>query len=91
MTRTEAISLLAACVPLANRLTALGVDIPLTSKDRTALAGFNQVWFAEWLDDPDIHRQAGLSSNDIWVLNFVVTQVQGEKMRRQHASGEQDD
>lgn len=39
MTRIEVIILLATCVPLANRLAALGVVIPLMEADTAALAG----------------------------------------------------
>ncbi len=86
--RIEAIALLVACVPLADRLAAMGVNIELTEQDRTALAGFNKVWLADWLDDPDIHRQAGLSRSDIGSLNFVAAMQTEKEMRRQHESGE---
>jgi hypothetical protein len=39
VTRIEVIILLATCVPLANRLAALGVVIPLMEADTAALAG----------------------------------------------------
>lgn len=58
MKRIEAIALLAGCVPLANRLAALGVNIPLDQADLAALEGFHQVWQYEegwWLDDPGIY------------------------------------
>jgi hypothetical protein len=89
--RIEAIVLLAVST-LANRLAAQGVDIELTAADRAALEGFNQVWLYEdgwWLGDPDIHRQAGLGRDDIGALTFMLSRVQDEKMRWQHASGEQ--
>lgn len=92
MKRIEAITLLAGCVPLADRLAAQGVNIPLTEADRAALEGFNQVWLYEdgwWLDDPDIHRQAGLQRSDIATLNFMLARVQADDMRRQHEEGEQ--
>lgn len=92
MKRIEAIALLAACLPLANRLVAQGVNIPLDQADLAALEGFNQVYLYEdgwWLDDPDIHRQAGLGRDDIGALTFMLAKVQAESMRRQHESGEQ--
>lgn len=39
MTRIEVIILLATCMPLANRLAALGVVIPLMEADTAALSG----------------------------------------------------
>jgi hypothetical protein len=92
MKRIEAIALLAGCVPLADRLAAQGVNIQLTDADRTALAGFNQVWLYEdgwWLDDSDIHRQAGLDRSDIGALNFMLARETSKKIQRQHKSGEQ--
>lgn len=88
MKRAEAIALLTACVPLADRLAALGINIELTAEYRLALAGFNKVWLADWLDDPDIHRQAGLGRADIGALSFMVTRDQTDKMRQQHENGE---
>lgn len=91
MKRIEAIVLLAACKPLANRLATLGVNIELTDADRAALAGFKQVWLYDegwWLGDGDIHRQAGLQRSDIGALNFVATRKADERMRRQHEEGE---
>lgn len=92
MKRIEAIALLAGCVPLADRLASIDVNIELTEQDRAALAGFNQVWLYEdgwWLDDSDIHRQAGLSRSDIGALSFILARETSNKMQRQHASGEQ--
>jgi hypothetical protein len=39
VTRIEVIILLATCMPLANRLAALGVVIPLMEADTAALSG----------------------------------------------------
>ncbi len=89
MKRIEAITLLAGCVPLADRLAAMGVNIELTDAERAALANFNQVALDDWLDDPDIHRQAGLGRADINALGFMAAQAMAEEMRRQHESGEQ--
>ena len=92
MKRIEAIALLAGCVPLAERLAAQGVNIELTEQDRAALAGFHQVWLYEdgwWLDDPDIHRQAGLGRSDIGALSFMLARETSKKIQRQHESGEQ--
>ncbi len=92
MKRIEAIARLSGCKPLADRLAALGVNIELTEQDRAALAGFNQVWLYEdgwWLEDPDIHRQAGLGQADINALVFMAAKLQADNMRRQHASREQ--
>jgi hypothetical protein len=71
--RIDAVALLAACVPLANRLAVQGVNIELTE---AALVGFRRVWSYDegfWLDDPDIHRQAGLGREDIAALTFMLT------------------
>jgi hypothetical protein len=90
LSKSEAIALLAACAPPAGKLAALGVNIELTQEDRAALAGFNQVWLYEdgwWLDDPDIHRQAGLSQSVIGALSFMAA-MQTTKNIRQHESGE---
>lgn len=82
MKRIEAIVLLAACKPLAERLAAQGVNIELTDADRAALAGFNQVWdYNEgyWLSDSDdVHRQAGLRRSDIGTLSFVAAMQSSE-------------
>ena len=78
MKRIEAMALLAACKLLADRLAAQGVNIELTNADRAALAGFNQVWSYHegwWLDDPNIHRQAGLRRSDIGALSFVAANM----------------
>ncbi len=93
MKRVEAIALLAECIPVANKLAALGVKAELTDADLAALEGFYQLWMVgedeRWLDDPDIHRDAGLGLSDMAALCSVAVGIQGEKMRRQHASGEQ--
>ncbi len=91
MTRNEAITILAWCIPLAAKLDAQGVDIELTTEDRASLAGFKRVWITGWLDDSDIYRQAELTHSDIAKLTYMAAQVQAEEMRRQHASGEQVD
>ena len=78
MKRIEAIMLLAACKPLADRLAAQGVNIELTDADRAALAGFNQVWSYDegwWLGDHDIHRATGLQRSDIATLTFMLAKV----------------
>lgn len=85
MKRIEAINLLAACKPLADRLASQGVSIELTDADRAALIGFNKVWLYNegwWLDDPDIHRQAGLGHSYIGTLSFVV----GNAIQRKDAA-----
>lgn len=92
MKRIEAIALLAACKPLADRLAAQGVNIELNDADRSALAGFNQVWqYNEGYllsDSDNVHRQAGLSRSDIGALNFVAVMQAQDEMLRQHLKGE---
>lgn len=92
MERNEAIALLAACKPLADRLAAQGVNIKLTNVDRIALDGFKRIWNYKggfWLDDPETYRQAGLQKSDIHILTFMLDWVQIENMGRQHEGGEQ--
>lgn len=91
MKRIEAMALLAACKPLADRLAGQGVNIELTDADRAALTGFKRVWSYDegwWLDDPDIHRQAGLGRSDIGALSFIAARKADLQIRRQHNEGE---
>lgn len=92
MKKAEAILLLAACKPLADRLAAQGVNIQLTSQEQAALAGFNKVWnYNEgwWLSDTDdIHRHAGLLRSDIGALSFISAMQAQAKILRQHEEGE---
>lgn len=78
MKREEAIVLLAICKPLADRLAAQGVNIELTDAERSALTGYKRVWSYNdgwWLDDPNVHRQAGLQRSDIGALTFMLTRL----------------
>ena len=91
MERLEAIALLTACRPLADRLAAEGVDLQLTPDDLFNLRGFNEVWLyndGNWLDDPVVRRQSGLSRSDIAMLHFIAGMQAREKMRRLHEAGE---
>jgi hypothetical protein len=75
MGRSEAILLLGFCIILARRVAAEGVNIELSEEDRENLAGFNRVYKAGWLDDPDFHRQAGLGRSDITNLGYLASQI----------------
>lgn len=91
MKRQEAILLLAACKPLADRLAALGVNIELTDVDRAALAGFSWVWRYNdgwWLEESDVRWQAGLQRSDIGALSFVAALLSDQRMHRQHEESE---
>jgi hypothetical protein len=85
MTRNEAVTLLAACKPLADRLSAQDMNICLkTQRDRDAMKGFNQLWSADLLDDVDIYQQAGLSKKDITNLKYFLFQCEARDMQCQY-------
>ena len=71
MNKDEAITLLAACAPLASKLSDPGMDIELTEADRYVLAGFNKVRLAGWLEDGYLHRQAGLLRSYVVILTAI--------------------
>jgi hypothetical protein len=82
MTKQEAVTLLEACKIFIDRLATREIigDIK-NKKERDALIGFNKVWTANLLDDPDIQLQAGLSQKDITNLKYFLFQREAREMR----------
>jgi hypothetical protein len=85
MTKSEAITTLAACAPLAQlaqRLAAQGVNIELTEQDRAALGRFRVIWWDDWdfLEDPNVPLEAGLTPVLLNLLNAKAN-LEMERMR----------
>lgn len=78
MSQIEAISLLAACKPLCEKLVALGVNwedsitFELEKPDVSTLWGFYRVSKAGFGYNDSVRRAAGLNCEEIAILNFVL-------------------
>ena len=69
----KAVTLLHNCKPLAKKVAESGgYGVELTDQDRAALAGFEQVVEAGFLNNFYIVMTAGLNSVEVQVLQFLL-------------------
>ncbi len=77
--RNQALKLLLECHTLALRLAEQGMDVALSSwQDRLILKGFEEVWLAGWLNDPDLQNEAQLTPAHIATLGYLLAQQQSQ-------------
>jgi hypothetical protein len=75
--RNQALKLLIDCRTLALRLAGQGMDIALSSwQYQVTLKGFEAVWLAGWLNDPDLQKEAELTPAHIATLGYLLAQQQ---------------
>lgn len=89
MSRFEAVTLLQACFPLVRKIAEKGADVELTEQDRAIMNGFDRLWAASWLLDPELPPQAGLTRLDINVLSGISKKLRVEEVEKLGLSREE--